>query len=245
MDSIGQSSGAVKNRLLQKDSEKQPEDLQANQTAARKGGEVRFSRKQVQNLTENDVRRLLEDSLNGAYASGSYIPLRRNTPAILIEQVTEHSGGKVTVENLPVVMQVGKAQQAMGEDTGSGKNRGHDLTVDNMVEIIKGMDDPVYIVLQNNGRYAEVTRWYEGKRHSAWVVLDFGDFHHEPFMNGYEGGSFNVLVTTFSPDNLRNYMENTVQEIVYDKAKDAPGSGSGRKWPSHSTDTPFAADSVP
>ena len=53
-----------------------------------------------------------------------------------------------------------------------------------------------------------------------------------------------VRYSIFEPDSLQHYMENTAQKMVYDRAKDAPGSGSGRKWPSHSTETPFADDSL-
>jgi hypothetical protein len=204
------------------------------------GSQPRFSLKRVQNLTEKEVWDLLEDASNGVYEDRTYLPLRRNTPAILIERVAADSKGTVVVDNLPMVMQVAKIRQAMGEDTGRGKNRNHGISVNGMLELIKAMDDPTYILLQKNGRYVEVVRWYERGRHTAWAVLDFGSFHHEPFMNGYEGGSFNVLVTTFEPDDLQRYMQNHIEKIIYEKAKDAWGGSTGKSMPSVSSQTPFA-----
>lgn len=216
----------------------------AEENAVRGDGVERFSAKRIQNLTEQDVRGLLENALNGQYHDGTYIPLRRNTPESIIHWVEKRTKGEIKVENLPIVMNVGKARQAMGEDVDRGKNRQHGISIDGLVEIIKGMDEPSYIILQKNNRCAVVVKYYDGKKHHSWAVLDFGDFHHEPFMNGYEGGSFNVLVTTFEPENLNHYIANTAKKVLYDKTKDAPQSGSGSKLPSHLNGTPFA-DSIP
>ena len=219
----------------------------ANKNAATEGGETpRFSKKSIQNLTENEVRTLLENSMNGEYAAGSYIPLRRNTPALLIKKVAEHSGGKVSVENLPVIMNVGKARQAMEESTEkkAGGARQHGLGVDGMIGVIYGMDDPAYIVLQTNGRYAEIVR-YRGENggRPVWIALDFGQDKYSSLLNGYDGGTYNVVVTAFTPDDFKKYLSSKVEDIVYDKAKDTSRSDSGRRRPSYSSEMPFA-DSI-
>ncbi len=58
-------------------------------------------------------------------------------------------------------MQVKKVRQAMEEPDGLSyeKNKPHGLDVDAMISIIKGMDNPAYIVLQENGRYTEIVTY--------------------------------------------------------------------------------------
>lgn len=202
---------------------------------------VKFSQKDIENLREADVETLLENASNGAYHDGSYIPLRRNTPQALMEILGQHSGE--AIEDLPVIMNVGKVRQAMEEGEYAG-GRGHGISREGMMAIIKGMDDPAYIVEQENGRYVEVVRYYDGQKRAAWAVLDFGNLKNAEYMNGYEGGQYHVLVTAFEPDNLKRYLSHNVREILYDKRKDALQRGSGRLWPSHLNRTPFA-DSIP
>ncbi len=201
---------------------------------------IMFSKKRIETLTENDVRNLLESSVYGEFANRSYIPLRRNTPQVLIDAIKQHSNGSVEVADLPIAMNVEKAVQALEEEAFDEKNRSHGISVDGMIEIIKGMDDPAYIILQKNGRYVEVVRYYDGKSHSAWAVLDFSEFHHEQYLNGYPAGNYNILVTTFNPDDLADYMKTNVEEIVYDKKmKESLQSGSGSLFPSHLNSSPF------
>lgn len=67
----------------------------------------------MQELTEEDVWELLENTLHGVYPNGSYIPLRKNTPAILINEIARHSKGKVTIEDLPIVARVEKIRRPL------------------------------------------------------------------------------------------------------------------------------------
>ena len=205
------------------------------------GGEVLHALKRISGLTETDVRNLLEHCVNGAYADKSYIPMRRNTPGILISEVSRHSEGRVVVENLPIIMEVGKVRQAMEEDIGSGHGgtRQHGISVNGMISIILGMDDPAYIVYQENGRYTEIVRYFDDGGKAALAALDFSNLKNPAYMNGYEGGLFNVMVTAFNPDNLKGYLTNGRNEVIYDKKKDAPQRGSGSKLPSHLNGTPF------
>lgn len=214
----------------------------ANKNTVQKTGvEVRYSKK-VSSLTEADVRDLLEACINGEFPDGSYIPIRRNTPAILLEKVQEHSNGEVMAENLPIIMSVGKVRQAMDEEDGAsyGSNRPHGISDDGMIELIKKMDDPAYIVYQiDNGRYSEVVRYRDKKTgKETLTVMDFGNNKKASYMNGYEGGTYNVLVTTYNPDSLQSYLAKN--EVIYDKKKDAPQRGSGSILPSHLNGSPFA-----
>lgn len=207
---------------------------------------VKWSLKKVRELTETDVRGLLEGCINGEYGDHSYIPLKKNTPSILIDKVNEHSKGTVQVNDLPIAMEVGKARQAMEESEfeSDGDTRYHGIDVDGMIAIINGMDDPEYIVFQENGRYVEVVSYYDKRKHRVWAVLDFGDFKYADLMNGFEGGNYNILVTAFEPDSFEQYISSNNNEIVYDKKKDYHQSGSRGLSPSHLRGQSFE-DSVP
>ena len=95
-----------------------------------------------------------------------------------------------------------------------------------------------FVFQPQNGRYSEVVRFRDGAGKDVLAVMDFGDNKDAVYMNGYEGGTYNVLVTAFNPDNLQGYLENN--EVIYDKKKDAPQRGSGSILPSHLNGSPFA-----
>lgn len=214
-------------------------------SATEKNSVVRFSTARISRLTESDVRSLLEKAQRGEFSNDTYIPLRINTPGVLIFEVSKYSKGETTIENLPIIMQVEKARQAMEESDGIyyENNRPHGLDVDAMISIIKGMDDPAYIVLQENGRYTEIVTYKDKGGKRAIAVLGFGDFKHAQYLNGYESGTYNILVTTYLPDSIESYLSNEENTIIYNK-KDAPQSGSGSMLPSHLNGTPFFVDIV-
>lgn len=211
-------------------------------------GEVRYSAKKISEITKKEVEELLENSLYGLYYDRTYIPLRKSTPQILIDEINRHSKGAVVVENVPIVMQVEKARQAMEEEDGAsyGKDRPHGISIEGMISILEKMADPEYIISQKTGnkRYAVIVSYREKGKNAALAALDFGQFKREQHLNGYEGGTYNVLVTAFKPDELGSYLDEEKAEIIYKKKKGASQSGSGNLLPSHLNDTPFA-DSVP
>jgi hypothetical protein len=57
------------------------------------------------------------------------------------------------------------------------------------------------IVLQEDGRYVEIVE-FEGKNgESAIAVVEIGENKNIEYMNGYQGGKYQVLVTTLNPDD--------------------------------------------
>ena len=227
------------------------ENVRESEGTAHSGAKFSYSEKDgpknIETLTEQDELDLLESVERGDYADRSYIPLRRNTPGILIAVVERYTNGKTTVQDLPIISEVGHLRQSMDEDSGSynPKHRPHNISPTEMISIIKGMEDPRYIVLQDNGRYVEVIRYRgETRGRASWAVLDFDQEVDKPYLNGYPSGTYNVLVTPFEPDDLENYMRNHVEAVIYDKAKDSPARGSNRLWSSHASGMPFAENTV-
>lgn len=113
--------------------------------------------------------------------------------------------------------------QNMEEDDGSsyGNARPHGLDVDDIVKISKEMGNPLYIVLQKNGRYAEVVSFYNKRNKKIVVSIDIGgngkNYKYSQYMNGFGGGYYNVIVTQFEPDDLQSFLKNNT--IIYDKTK--------------------------
>lgn len=99
----------------------------------------------------------------------------------------------------------------------------HGFSIDDIIKISKEMIHPKYIVWQKNGRYAEVVSFFSDKRNKQVVVsIDFAEegdinknFKYEQYMNGYNGGYYNIIVTECEPSNLKKYLSGC--EIVYDK----------------------------
>jgi len=199
-------------------------------------GQPMFSLRDVQQLTEENVRSELENALSGKYDKDTYLPVRNNTPSVLIESVKKYSG--IEVKNLPFAMQVGKIIQTMSVDNSKTTRRPHGIDSTRMIQILRDLDAPDYIVHQRNGRYAEVINYNNGSDHT-WVVVDFGAFIYDQYLNGYNGGEYNIVVTAFDPDDFNAYLSES--EIIYKKGE--TGVGSGRGFPSR-TETPFDGSNI-
>lgn len=205
--------------------------------------------KDASELTEADFYDLLARVENRELDDRTYIPMRATTPQFFIDVVTEHSGRKIVPQNLPMASQVEHVAQNMEEDDGSsyGAKRPHGLSVEDLVHIAKEMGHPSYIVKQQNGRYAEVVSFYNSRRKKVVVSVDFAsngnNYKYAGYMNGYDGGYYNIIVTQFEPDSLKNYLASN--EVVYDKEKmnGRYQVGSGRIV-TFTHDTPFIENSL-
>lgn len=209
--------------------------------------------KSAEELSETDFRYLLEQVQYGNFDDGSYIPLRISTPEFFIDVVREHSEGKYNVMHVPLVSRVEHMRQNMDEedDASYGNKRPHNLSIDDVVSISKEMGHPAYIVLQQNGRYAMVVSFYNSRNKKVVVSIDFAsdekpvkNYKDKMYMNGYNAGFYNIVVTQFEPDDLSNYLNGC--EVVYDKKKmnGRYQVGSGRVV-TFTHDTPFIDDSIP
>lgn len=213
-----------------------------------KDGEI----KKAEELSETDFRFLLEQTQYGVLDDDSYIPMRISTPEFFRDVVYEHSEGKITVMDTPLASQVEHLRQNMEEDddTSYGESRPHNLSIDDIVTISEEMGHPAYIVLQKNGRYAMVVSFYNSRKKKVVVSIDFArdkepinNYKYRQYMNGYNEGYYNIIVTQFEPDDFEHYLNGC--EIVYDKKKmnGRYQVGSGRVV-TFTHDTPFIDDSL-
>ena len=206
---------------------------------------ILYSDRNPREVTESDVRNILDNI--ESYDKDSYFPVRINTPRALIEAARKRGD---IIENLPVVMQVKKAQQAMSDEAPrSSIERSHGLSSDDMIAILRAMDEPTYIVYQENGRYAEIVRFVTEAKKRAIAILEIGENKNAIHMNGYEGGIYQVLVTAFVPDNyqyIKDILDNKKNTILpIEKKKGSSQRSSGSQVPSLLNESPFFENSIP
>jgi hypothetical protein len=176
-------------------------------------------------VTEEEVKTLLERSAKKQYRDSTYLPVRINTPQILID-VAASRGAKI--ENLPVVMQVEKIRQSMAtEEEWRAENktsRAHDLSSDEVISIIKAMDQPKYIVYQtDNERYVEIVKYKSSKNTEGMAVIEIGEHKNPEYLNGYKGGKYQILITAFNPDDgvIDSILNKKSNRVLYPKNKKA------------------------
>lgn len=196
-------------------------------------------------VTEEEVRGLLEDVKCGKISGHTYFPIRINTPATLIYWANKRRGD--VIDNNPIAIDAEKAYQAMARSGQDTEGRPHEMSVDDIISVIKGMSDPQYIVYQGgNGRYVEVIGYTSQSSRKAFAILEIGEDKNPVYMNGYDGGMYNILVTTFPPDSgkLKTLLENPKNEVIFDKKKDESQRSSSSSVPSLLNDSPFSKESI-
>lgn len=197
----------------------------------------------ISELTEDEVYRLIENSNHGEYALDTFVPVRRDTPPLLVE--LSKKDGLPPVKNLPIIMNVEHIQQCMDEEVAANDGkRGHALTTENIIEIVKGLDSPRYVFFQkDNKRYCEVVEYDVGKKgEKALAIVTYTGNKNQDLMNGYPGREYNILVTAYPPDAKywKDYQKSSNNVLIYDKTKDAPQGSYGSHVPSLLSGSPFA-----
>lgn len=218
---------------------------------AQEGG-VKYMARDPRRVTREDVENLIRDCENGLYDNDTYIPVRVNTPGFLIEVIRKDTNGAVTVPNLPMVMKVEHMQQETEEADGStmkGEKKPHQLKPEEVADLMERMNDPNRIVLQKNRRYAEIIHYKTKDGNQVVAAVEAGIERNpqninQDLMNGFDGGTYNLLVTLYAPDNMDSYYKNKVERIVYDKNGDSQ-RGYGWPAPSHLNESPFYNPNIP
>lgn len=212
------------------------------------------SRLDAATVTEQDVRKLLMLASENKLHDGTFIPVRINTPDILLEFVdaVERSKGvfgkelvRQTADN-PIVMPVGKAKQAIAiAENWYGEGNPHELAIDDVVSIVKKMDMPRYLVYEEStGRYVEIVNYRTVHGKNAIAVVEMGESKSAAHLNGYSGADYSVLITMFPPDSKDRVTRllSTKGNIIFDVQKKKGNSQvtSGIRVPSVLNKLPFA-----
>jgi hypothetical protein len=213
-----------------------------------------LQRKDPTTLKEDELTTLLEYTKDKVLSDDTYIPVRINTPQILIAFAKEFG---YTLENHPLAMQVYKARQALSNEEnwdGDYQDKPHDLSPEEVIGIIRAMNNPSHLVFQTeNERFAEIVKFEkEGSKEKAYAIVDFSDVNKNPdLMNGYKGGKYNILVTVYPSEDaadLKRYLSNKNHKVLTGeqmKKKGLSQGSYGGNTPSLLNDSPFFEDSIP
>ena len=185
----------------------------------------------AKNLTKEQIVSYLKQAKSGKLRWNSYIPVRKDTPQIIIDALR---GIHENVVNRSLVMQVRKAQQAMAaENPGSrGGKRGnnvrkHALSPLELVEIMENLDKPSEIVYQTNRQDQNgnpipnniaVFVEYSVNAKEGVAVIEFDSFiDSESIGNEHGETKFHTVVTAFVPDTERNGVSFDYAEELLEK----------------------------
>ncbi len=210
-------------------------------------------------LTSDQAIDYLKQAKKGSLKWNSYIPVRKDTPQVIID--TLESVGE-NVDNLSLVMQVRKAQQAMSLNhkgtrsikTGNNK-RPHALQPEEILEIISNLDDPGVVILQTNRQNTNgdplpnnvaVFVEYSSNGRESVAVVEFDSFIDPDFIGTEFGDTkYHTVVTVFEPDTERNGMPfDYVDELLSNPdnyeldivKRQSEGSVVGKKHPNTSNE---------
>lgn len=216
----------------------------------------------ARNLTTEQAVSYLQQAKAGSLQGGSYIPVRKDTPQVIIDTLSEVGE---RVENLSLVMQVRKAQQAMSAENPGGRSgkhgsnvRKHALTPQEIVEIVNKLDDPTTIILQKNRQNKNgdmlpnnvaVFVEYSTNNSEGLAVIEFESSINPEFI-GTEFGetNYHTVVTVFEPDVERNGMPfDYAEELLSNpdnieldiKRRQPEGSATQVKQPNTSNELPY------
>ncbi|MGN1473249.1 MAG: hypothetical protein ACI4WZ_04180, partial [Eubacteriales bacterium] len=172
----------------------------------------------ARNITEEQVAVYLRQAKEGELYDSTYIPVRSNTPEVIINSL---AGINKIITDRSMVMQVRKVRQAMRNDSSKriskkhGRNtRGHGLSVDQILEILRSLDEPTTIVYQTNRVDKDgnpspdnVAVFVEYKNNSAEgvAVVEFDAKVDAPNTKDDFGDEiFHTVVTLLEPDTFRD-----------------------------------------
>lgn len=211
-----------------------------NKKAANEGGVMEQAR-DVESITDEKAEELLEWAEYGEFYDNTYLPMRKDTPLILINSTKNLDTGEIS--NHPMIISVKKARQALtpiGEYY-KGAGKGHGLERNQIVSAIRNIDNPKRLFYEKeNNRYAVLVSYEGSKGKQALIPLDVDQNIKLNYMNGYSGGAYNVAVSVFNQENIKTYESDKNHVEIDLKRKDAPQRGSSSSVLSHLNETSFS-----
>ena len=174
----------------------------------------------ARNLTNEQAVDYLKKAKKGELRRSAYIPVRKDTPAVIAEtlkQVNEN------VDDFSLVMQVQKAQQAMSKEHPANRTekhgnniRKHSLTPTEIIDIVNKLDEPSTIIYQTNRHdkngktlpnNVAVLVEHDTTDHEGVAVIEFDSpLNPESIGEEYGDTNYHAVVTIFKPDTERNGM---------------------------------------
>ncbi len=172
----------------------------------------------ARNITKDDVVKYLKQAKSGNIKGYSYIPVRKDTPQVIIDTMAQVNE---TVENRSLVMRVNKAIQDMSpkqdhtKDKKYGDNvRKHGLAPEVIADIIDRLDDATMAIYQTNriGKDGKslpnnVVFFVEYKSNGTEgvAVIEFdSEIDQTAIVKDVGETNYHTVVTVFEPDVERD-----------------------------------------
>lgn len=216
----------------------------------------------ARSLTDEQALKYLQQAKSGKFKRETYIPVRKDTPQVLIDTVAQVNE---KIENRSLVMQVRKAQQAMAETKGKrrsekyGSNaRMHSLTPEQIVDIVNQLDNPQMVIYQTNrhddngnplpNNVAVFVEYNNGGSEGVAIIEFDCSFDSESVGTEYGDTNYHTVGTVFQPDVVRNGMEfDYAEELLKNPdnrelnivKRQPEGSATGANQPNTSNELPF------
>ena len=210
-------------------------------------------------ITNDEIIQYLNMAKSGELKRMTYFPVRKNVPQVIVDTLKQVGED---VSDLSLVMQVRKAQQAMGvEHPGERKNkfgnniRKHALTPKDIITIMDNLDNPSLIIYQTNriGKDGKplpnniavfVEYITDGEERVA--IIEFDSYIDPDNINDKRGETrFHTVVTVLKPDTERNgvsydYAEELLSNpnniMLEIKREPSARSATGEKHPNTSSE---------
>lgn len=214
----------------------------------------------ARDLTNEQAIEYLKQAKRGELRRDTYIPVRKDTPQVIIDTVAQINE---SIDDLSLVMQVSKARRAMSVDNNNqslkhGNNvRSHGLSPTQIVEILNHLDEPNAIIYETNrispqgealpNAVAVLVNYKNNSSEGAAVIEFENPRRQEAIGKKYGDTDFHTVVTVFEPDTIRNGEEfDYVDELLsnpnnqwLDIVKRQPTrSATGEKVPNASSKLP-------
>ena len=183
--------------------------------------------REIENITDERAEELLQEAEYGYYYDSTYIPMRKDTPSVLIASTKGLETGEI--KNLPMITPVGKVRQAMTPEGEYYKKdgKGHGLDPSQIVSAIRNMDNPKRLFWEKeHERYAVLVSYDGSKGKQALIPIDTNKNTNPDRMNGYQGGAYNIAVSVFNQEKLSTYVANSNHVKIDIKIEDDPQRGS-------------------
>ena len=184
-----------------------------------------IERKDPRTLTEDEALLLFRNVAENDLRDNRAMPVRVHTPNVLIwasEQFAPTAkamgiDGFPVIKDNPLAMTHFKANQATApEDERFEASHGHGYTPEQVVEIIKKMDDPQLIFYEtegaNSGHFAEVINYETQKYSKALVAIDPNNYVHENAIDTYSPGLYNYTLTIYPINIKKSYLQQMAED---------------------------------
>ena len=221
----------------------------------------------ARSLTSEQATNYLHQAKAGALRGETYIPVRKDTPQVIIDTLAEVNE---KIDNNSLVMQVRKAQQAMsagksGKQSGKKGNnvRSHGLSEAQIVEIVNKLDDPTMMIYQTNrqdksgnpipNNVAVFVQYNNGGNEGLAVIEFDSSFDSESVGTEFGDTNYHTVVTVFEPDVERNGVEfDYAEELLSNpdnfeleiKRRQDDESATREKHPNTSSELPSSAVNI-